>query len=201
MNTYEIHTIRNGTTIPVAEINTLTLKSGDTIPAIIVGEYGRGRERGVLPVANLNKEQKEVYFASLGQTKTGKPKLFAATSATETDKVIVVFRTPIGFRGSNSHTGDKTGEEIGKNVWGDDVLKDVYAEFPGEVLVEGTIAEGEAGRMGSGRQLIALIPKNKVFRISYSGRLYGKPNAHYGVWNGKELIVLTQEEREVSDLF
>jgi hypothetical protein len=199
--TYEIYTVEDGKVAEGAEIEILTLKSGDKIQAVIVGESGRGRIRGVLPVASLNGEQKEVRFASIGETKTGKPKLFNAQSASEKDKILIVFKTPIGFRGGNSHMGDKIGEETQKNVWGDEELQPIYDKFPGEILVEGVIADGDAGRMGSGKQIVALVPKNKVFRIGYTGRRYGAPHAHYGVWDGVRLLVLTREEREASDLF
>ncbi|MDR0408681.1 MAG: hypothetical protein LBH45_07195 [Campylobacteraceae bacterium] len=216
--TYKIYTIEDGIVSEGAEIGALTLKSGDKIPVIIVGEAGRGRKFGVLPVGGLqesalmdalkngnykglNEEQKTIRFGSIGATKTGNPKLFVAENASETDKVIVVFRTPIGFRGGNTHTGDKVCEEFKEDEWGMPKLQPVYADFPGEILVEGVIAEGDAGRMGSGKQIIALVPKNKVFRIGYSGRRYGAPGAHYGVWDGQRLMVLTKEEREASDLF
>jgi len=57
-----------------------------------------------------------------------------------------------------------------------------FHPFPGQVLVRGTIAQGAAGRMGCGEQIIAVIPAGKVFRTAYSGRLYGTPSAHYYVY-------------------
>ena len=74
-------------------------------------------------------------------------------------------------------------------------------KFPGEILCAGTIAEGDAGRMGSGDQLIAVVPKEEVFRTAYHGRLYGAPSSHYYKYDGQSIQSLTWEERLASDLW
>jgi hypothetical protein len=200
--TYKIYTIKDGYVTEGAEISQLSFQNGDKIPALIVGESGRGRKKGVLPVAGIKEGVNDIYlfYASVGKSMSGKPKLFAAEKATETDKVIIVFASPIGFRGGNSHTGDISGDEEVDNLWGGKETRYTYSPFPGEILTEGMIAEGDAGRMGSGKQIIALVPKDKVFRIAYSGRRYGNPYEHFGIWNGKKLTVQTKEEREASEL-
>ena len=76
-----------------------------------------------------------------------------------------------------------------------------FHPFPGEILCEGIIAQGDAGRMGSGEQLVAVIPKNIVFRTGYSGRLYGYPSEHYYIFRDGQLLAVTREERELSDIF
>ncbi len=204
---FNVFTVSSGFVSKGGLVDSLTLKSaGIDIPAIIVGEDGRGRSRGVLPVQlpnGLYKEWKEkgqvvIYAAEVGTTKAGKPKLFAKTEADLDEKIICVFNTKIGFRGSNSHTGDRTGET--KKDWMDREFP-VFAEFPGETLITGTIAQGAAGRMGSGDQLVAVIPKEVVFRTSYGGRLYGAPSSHYYKWDGEQLLVLTWDERVASEFF
>lgn len=205
MAAYRIFTVSSGTIKEGAMVETLTLKgAGIDIPAVIVGEEGRGRNLGVLPVQLpeiLYKEWQEsgrveIRFAEVGSTKAEKPKLLARNGADSDEKIIVVFRTSIGFRGGNTHTGDSTGteEKHGRQV-------PVFADFPGEILVKGQIAQGIAGYMGSGDQLVAVMPKGTVFRTGYSGRLYGAPAAHYYLWNGEQLLAATWEEREVSDIF
>jgi hypothetical protein len=207
MATYKVYTVSSGSVREGAVVEKLTLKgAGVDIPAIIVGEEGRGRERGVLPVQLTNGQYKEwqekgsveIRAAEVGQTKAGKPKLFAKKNADTDEKIICVFLTKIGFRGSNSHTGDRTGETT-KDSWGDE--HPVFAQFPGEVLVKGVIAQGAAGRMGSGEQLVAVMPKGIVFRTGYGGRLYGAPSAHYYIWDGEQLLSATWEERTAADLF
>ena len=188
----KIFTIESGKVYEGAEVVTFSLKNAEvTIPAIIVGEEGRGRQLGVLPVKlkeeNYNKwkdgETVTIHHAKTSETKSGRPKLIETVNDDNNDKAIVVFRTKIGFRGSNDHTGD--GDE----------------PFPGEVLVEGIIAQGDAGRMGSGEQLVALIPKNTVFSTKYYGRLYGAPSEHFYIFDGDKIVSVTKEERELTDIF
>lgn len=176
-------TVAAGTVEEGAVVESFTFRNGEiTIPAIAVGEEGRGRTLGVLPVVGANVGD-TIHAANIGETRSGKSKLIVSKSAKSSDKAIVVMRTKIGFRGSNSHTGDRG------------------AEFPGEVLVAGVIAEGAAGRAGGGKQIIALIPKDVVFRTSYSGRLYGAPSEHFYLFDGEKITALTGDERELADLF
>ncbi len=199
----KIFTIENGTVSDGASVEKLSLKNaGIEIPAIIIGEDGRGRQRGVLPVQLSNGQYKEwqgkgivkINFADLTTTKAGKSKLIAKETTDETEKIVVVFLTKIGFRGGNSHTGDRSG----KNENGDII----FSDFPGEIIASGTIAQGTAGRMGSGDQLVAIIPKDVIFRTSYSGRLYGSPSSHYYKWDGEKILGgFTWDERCVSEIF
>lgn len=188
----KVFTIESGKVIEGAEVVTFALKNADvSIPAIIVGEEGRGRQLGVLPVQlteeNFNKWKKAetviIHNAKTSKTKSCRAKLIETVNDDNNDKAIVVFRTKIGFRGSNDHTGD--GDE----------------PFPGEVLVEGIIAQGDAGRMGSGEQLVALIPKNTVFSTKYYGRLYGAPSEHFYIFDGDKIVSVTKEERELTEIF
>jgi hypothetical protein len=222
----KVFTISGGQVTAGAKVSTLHLKGAMVdIPAIIVGEEGRGRQLGVLPIQLDNIQMKDwqdnrsvvLECAEVGQTKAGKPKLIASGSE-NSEKIIVIFLTPMGFRGGNSHTGDVCGwkcpgcEASGEGAvpetcpkcgasgsW--DGPKVVFGKFPGEIISRGIIAEGDAGRMGNGDQLVAIIPKNTVFRTGYSGRMYGAPKAHYYFFNGQELLSATQEERAASDIF
>ncbi|RMD64073.1 hypothetical protein D6833_04860 [Candidatus Parcubacteria bacterium] len=259
---YRVFTIESGSVSEGAAISTLHLKgAGIDIPAVIIGEEGRGRERGVVPVGNppmvpcpeRNKdvwtssdkcekcgtvlgEKKEgsytrnhpdqgqvqgrLMFAEVGQTKAGKPKFFSKEKATTDDHIIVVLRTKIGFRGGNSHTGDRAGwkcSKYGCDASGEGAVPEacpkcgatgswdgpklLFAEFPGKIITRGRIAQGAAGRAGGGEQVIALMPKDVVFRTSYSGRLYGAPSSHYYVWDGSKLLAATWDERAAADLF
>ena len=192
----KIFTIKNGNVSEGVKVVAFTLKgAGVSIPAIIVGEEGRGRKLGVLPVQLLPdtsaewQEEGHVYIhsAEVGTTKAGKPKLFQTEDADTLEKCICIFKTKIGFRGGNSHTGDRKDES--------------FYPFPGEILCEGIIAQGDAGRMGRGEQLVAILPENTVFRTGYSGRLYGYPAEHYYIFRDGQILAATWEEREVSDIF
>ena len=241
----KIFTIESGDISEGVRVDSFTLKgAGVSIPAIIIGEEGRGRELGVLPVHLLPNSYKEwqengytyIHSAEIGATKAGKPKLFQTEDVDTLEKCICIFRTKIGFRGSNSHTGDRKeeywrpkwffksdisalGEELkerytkeeaisiaerlnSSNKW--DVIferKLEFHPFPGEIICTGIIAQGDAGRMGSGEQLVAILPADTVFRTGYSGRLYGAPSAHYYIFRDGELLSVTWEEREISDIF
>ena len=237
---YPIFTATQGKISGGAAVEVFTSDSSDfSIPAILIGETGRGRELGILPVDRILLSQAEagitIKAASIGETPAGTPKLYAAEVANTTDKAIVVFRTDIGFRGGNAHAGD------GPNVWKCKAWTGTYyseeeggglvycgetgiekppkhcpkcniylgggnnydvtlPELPGDVLVKGVIAQGAAGYMGSGKQLIAMIPKGVVFCTHYYGRLYGKPSAHYMEFTGEKIVSVTSKERGLAGL-
>ncbi len=244
----KIFTIESGEVEEGARVDSFTLKgAGVTIPAIITGEEGRGRELGVLPVHLLPNSYKEwqengytyIHSAHVGETKSGKPKLFQTEEVDTAERCVCIFRTKIGVRGSNSHTGDRKSEYYVPGwrpdieVLGEKGLKERYTKeeaisltkelsslegrehqwdiifdrklefhpFPGEILCEGIIAHGMAGRAASGEQLVAILPANTVFRTGYSGRLYGAPAAHYYIFKDGQLLAATWKEREISDIF
>lgn len=198
----QVFTIDSGSISKGAKVHDVTIQSADiTFQAISVGEMGRNRKLATLPVdkrACVKKSEKEyeLLTAEVGRTQSGKPKLFSEVKPDDS-KCIVVFRTKIGFRGGNSHTGDRKGVENE----GEYNERRTFEEFPGEILASGSIAQGDAGRMGSGEQLIAVMPKDVVFRTGYSGRLYGSPSAHYYKFDGEKIIAVTWEERTASDIF
>lgn len=203
----KIFTIASGDVTEGARVDSFTLKgAGVTIPAVLVGEEGRGRRLGVLPVQLLPDSYKEwqeekeyrIYSAEVGETKAGRPKLIETSGITDTEKCICVFRTRIGYRGGNSHTGDRDGG-MERDYWGTE--HPTFHPFPGEVLCEGEIAQGAAGRMGSGSQIVAVMPAGIVFRTAYHGRLYGAPGSHYYIFRDGQILSATWDEREVSDIF
>ena len=203
----KIYTVENGRISEGATVDTFKLSKAEiSIPAILVGEEGRGRRLGVLPVQLLPEKYKEwqegkdimIYSAEVGETKAGKPKLIESSGIADTEKCICVFRTRIGYRGANEHTGDRDGGTE-EDFWGAE--HPTFLPFPGEVLCEGKIAQGDAGRMGSGSQLVAVMPANIVFRTAYHGRLYGEPPEHYYLFRDGQLLSATWEEREVAEIF
>lgn len=204
----KIFTIESGKVTEGVRVDSFTLKgAGVTIPAITIGEEGRGRKLGVLPVQLLPSSYKEwqgkgeitISAALVGKTKAGRPKLIETSGITDTEKCICVFRTQIGYRGANEHTGDRDGG-MERDFWGEE--RPTFHPFPGkEVLCEGVIAQGAAGRMGSGRQIVAVMPAGIVFRTGYSGRLYGAPRAHYYLFRDGQILSATWEEREAAEIF
>lgn len=243
MEKMKVFTIENGTVTEGARVETFTLQgAGVSIPAILIGEEGRGRRLGILPVQLLPKNYTEwqesgythIHSAEIRTTKAGKPKLFQTEDADTTEECVCIFRTMIGFKGGNSHTGDRKNEYWVPNWLGQSKLsalslelKEKYTKeeaiqvaeelnssldalfkkeiefhpFPGEILCEGIIAQGAAGRVGSGYQYVAVMPANIVFRTGYSGRLYGSPSADYYIFRDGRILAATWEEREISDIF
>ncbi len=198
MKTY---TIENGKPTEGILVQYRELSSGIRIPVVQVGEEGRGRQLSFLPV-ELNASsrvkfdaegQVSVNHISLGKTQKGGHKLIEAANTLTNDKCLIVFRTHIGFRGGNSHTGDRVPDFDPDNI--------EFLPFPCEILAEGRIAQGAAGNMGSGKQLIVVAEKNVVFRTHYSGRLYGAPSSHYYLYTGSQILSATWDERLASDLF
>ncbi|RME76065.1 MAG: hypothetical protein D6785_14175 [Planctomycetota bacterium] len=223
---YKVFEIEHGNVEEKALVS--SYKVGEfELPAITVGETGRGRELGILAVEYPDFNPKTSFnylkFARVEKLSSGKFRLVKADKQEDDSKAIIVFRTPIGFRGSNEHTGDRNPAGFYcsscKKEWGElkpeegdrypgcpqcglaTFLKRKFLPFPGEILVKGKIAQGDAGRMGSGQQIVALVPKDVVFRTNLSGRLYGKPSAFYYIFNGQKILAATWDERQAFGLF
>lgn len=200
-----IYTIQNGTVTIGATVTTHTLSSGAKIPVLSIGESGRGRKLAYLVVDLLPTSQKQwaetgkvdIQFAKTGQTKAGATKLIQTAADSNPEEVLAVFRTHIGFRGSNSHRGDYDGQPFEcEHPKAANCLA-----FPGVVLAEGTIAQGAAGNMGSGQQLIATLKLGDIVRTGYGGRLYGAPSHHFYRMTAEGIDVATWEERTATDCF
>jgi hypothetical protein len=212
----KVFTLDDGRITEGAAVQKYSPCAGIEFPAIIIGENGRGRKLGILPVGGT--EETTLLNATVGTTRRGGPKLLSSSITDEDQCCIVVFRSPMGFRGGNSHTGDRyhtpcenrgesnpykfesafvqqkeapyvmvphfkcplclmmftkdtphpadAGEEVKFHPW------------PGKNLVEGRIAQGDAGAMGSGTHIVAVMPSGVVFRVAYTGRRYDSPKAH-----------------------
>lgn len=187
---FKIFTVSSGKVTEGATIQPFSFQNGEiTIASIIIGEEGRGRKLGVLPVAGQVPEKSYVlYAAGIGTTRSNKPRLIPTQKIENTDHAIIVFRTKIGYRGANNHTGDRVGTK-------EDGTPTGFEPFPGTILSQGVIAQGHAGRMGHGNQFVVLMPKGVIFRTTYFGRLYGSPSSHYYVFNGENIISMTWDER------
>ncbi|MDD4409372.1 MAG: hypothetical protein PHW52_01825 [Candidatus Pacebacteria bacterium] len=195
----KVFTVETGKVEKGVSVEPFELKNAKmVIPAVIVGEIGRGRGQGVLTIQmspellkawEMDRKMK-IFAAQIGKTRNGGNKLIATVDRGSEERAIFVLRTSIGYRGGNVHTGDELVEGGG------------YEAFPGEILTSGVIAQGDAGRMGSGDQIVAIIPRNVVFRTAYTGRLYGEPSEHYYKWvGGDNVLAISGTEREIADIF
>lgn len=165
-----------------------------------------------------------LYTAALGLTKSGRPRLNEGGDGQEC--LVVNLSTP-GFRGGSELTGDvdpqsgichpfrgnhphgcpgvdaQPAPEAGSypSCAGCSCQGVAFRTFPGQIIAQGWVAQGDAGRMGGGPQQILVLQKDQVCRVGRSGRLYGAPAAHYYKWDGENLLVATWAEREASDIF
>ncbi|HPC30989.1 MAG TPA: hypothetical protein PK119_00790 [Candidatus Paceibacterota bacterium] len=156
-----------------------------TIPAILVGEEGRGRRLGVLPVSGLTPEEMNeldekgnviIFDGEIGETHSGRPKLIAHENKTE-NECIIVLRGHIGFRGSNDITISEGVKEI----------------------LSGVIAQGAAGAMGSGGQWILKCRFGSTIKMTVGGRLYGAPSEYIYKISSDGVLALTGEENDLLD--
>jgi hypothetical protein len=190
----KIFTVGNGDVMEGAVIGTVKIKSADVdIKAVCVGEEGRGRKFSYIPIQGIDEDTKKVTNVKLSQTRTGKPKFIAINPEDDsnTDECILVLRHTAGFRGGAMITGDRVDLDSDK----------LFEDFPGEILIEGAIAQGAAGRMGGNSQYIAKLKKGQVFRIGRGGRLYGNPSSYYGMFDGEKVTLVTWQEREALELW
>jgi hypothetical protein len=194
----KIFTVGNGTAKLGAKVS--IVGNNVEIFAICVGEVGRGRKLGYIPIGgipNTTTVTTNVVITNvvISQTRIGFPKFTAITPETDTgtgtEECVVVFRHTGGFRGGAELTGDRV----------DFDNPALFRDFPGKILQEGIIAQGAAGRMGGNSQYIARIRRGQVFRIKRWGKLYGNPSSYYGCFDDGKITLVTWEDREALDLW
>lgn len=164
--------------------------NGNEYPVVAVGESHRGSKFSFVPIHNceiVDNKISPVTDVSIASTKSGKPLLQACKHYDFPDECLVVFTTPIGFRGYNEHTGGKKDENS-------------FYPFPGEILAEGIISQGTAGRMGAGHQLIAVMPIGLTFRTFKGGRTYGSEKEFFYRFDGETIRAWTRVEEDLIEL-
>jgi len=156
------------------------LSSGAEIPAVIVGERGRNRRRGLLPVKGAQAGG-VLSEATVGLTKAGRPCLIAGESNPDDGlNAIISLRPMYGFRGG-------AGWEV---ICGE-----------AKTLVDGHIAQGIAGRMGGADQAVVVVQPGTTIKVWRTGRLYGDPPEILIHWNGENLLWGTPEEVEAAEIW
>ena len=190
---FKIFTIQDGKVEEGALVESFTIRNGTKIPAILVGQNEKYM-LGVLPVQGGTPGEK-IFAAKVGTSRSGRPKLIADSATPSDEKAIVVMRTTSGYRGNGVQAGDV------KEVYWCDTWRRIrrkHEDFPGEILVRGHTSRSPRGALGTSTQIVAVIPKDKVFSEIRSGRLYGAPGAMYYAFDGEKMQVATWEERKVA---
>jgi hypothetical protein len=177
-------------------VEKLTLTNGVVIDTVQVGEQGRGRKLGVVPVKLLSewdgKGGRALKNVTLGTTQSGNPKFYEIPAEEDKDEeLVLVFRTSFGFRGHNYHyVVSQTGE------------KQQFDDYKGEdfkIITRGTIADGLAGCMAWGFQYVVIVKPPIKFFIQLTGRLYGHPGEFYVYVKETGVSILTPEEEALLD--
>lgn len=80
-----------------------------------------------------------------------------------------------------------------------DLFKEVcdYAPFPGQILVDGWEAHGKAGRCGSGKEVIALIPKGEWVRVGRTDRYNAIERELFFRFDGEKIETATAQDMEL----
>ena len=190
---YRVFEVKDNVPQEGCRVQKHALTDGRTIPAIVVGQSGRGRYLGVTPVMLLPgsasaEGDRRIQAASI--VRQGRVvRLAEADPAQATDEAcIAIFRTGIGFRGWNQHSGDVVPSATAG-------AKPKILPLPGEVLSVGGIAEGDAGRMGSGEQIVLLMPQGQIVSVYIGGRVYGRPREWFYRFDGASIQYTTAEDR------
>jgi hypothetical protein len=163
-----------------AKVESFELSNGAVIRAILVGETGRGRSLGVLPVLGLD-DQEVVYEAALGTSRTGRPVLRAGQQDDSNGDYVIVVAKPVhGFRGQG---WIEAGKETGYRV-----------------LVSGQIADGAAGRMASSEQCVFVAEAGFEFALRRSGRLYGEADCIRFAVKKSNVVVVTEYDDVLEEI-
>lgn len=140
-------------------------------PHLLVGERGRNRWAVYVPAeAELTGT---LLSCSIGKRLGATPKqgmariLRERQSLNGSDRALVHLKVPMGFRGSVTY-------EIGS----------------AELLAEGQIADGAAGRMGSGQELLVILKTGDLVRAHRTGRLYGQESTLVIGFDGEAVWVV-----------
>jgi len=189
----KVFTITNGKIEEGAEVKEILINNNIKFKAVVVGEEGRQKKLAKLPVdekacvVSNNGCYGRIMNAEIGTTLSGRPKLLPEKEKDE-ERCIVVLRARIGFCGSNYYTGNI--DDIG------------FQEFPGKILARGKISHCHSKKKGKGDQIIAIVPKNVIFRVGYSSHhLKNKhlsPSAYYYIFTGKNIFAAKYKERNFS---
>ncbi len=169
----KIITIDN-TAVKETVVESIRLSNGTEISAITVGEKGRGRRLGVLPI---NAPVGEVVTrVTLGKTKSEKPRLFVGDNGND-EGILIVFKPMYGYRGG------------------------VTTKLPNnaEVIASGHVAQGDAGRMGGNNQYVLHFKRESDvhFTFNRTGRLYGEPSEYVVIYMNGSIVCMPLDEYEL----
>lgn len=182
-----IYTVYKDSVSEGARVTTVTLTQDVIIPAIAVGESGRGRQRSYIPLKLLDNNNLDDYVVknvAVGFTKSGRTKFFEIDEDSDSD-IIIIDTNDHGFRGGNvRHIIDDNGTEL------------EFGNIDGKItiLAVGISADGMAGRMASSSQIIFKVTPPLTYKVSYTGRMYGQERDYYYIITEKGITAIAGRE-------
>ena len=179
-------------------------------PHLAIGEEGRGRTLARVPVtlelATKNPAETDPsgdQVSSLTDARVMRSsdgKTIVARAGTYPDQRCLVHLVyDPGFRGNccwevlEPTTGNWYA--IGWVKSGSDPVDIVQSHGLVTVIVSGNKAEGNAGRMGSSEEHLAILKPGATIRFTRTGRTYGAPKVLLMAWDGERFIVQTPDEK------
>ncbi|AFV77253.1 hypothetical protein Theos_2263 (plasmid) [Thermus oshimai JL-2] len=116
MAAYLIFTVDRGHVVPGARVEKFVLRgAGVEVPALLLGEEGRGRKLFPVPVVGAAPGD-TILAAEVGQTRTGRPKLLARPEATTDEAALDPYLEP--FPHPLPHYWGKVWPPEVKGAWG-----------------------------------------------------------------------------------
>jgi hypothetical protein len=179
-------------------------------PHIAVGEAGRGRTLARMPVTlELATKNPAETDPSGGQVsllteakvmRSSDGKTIVARAGTYPDQRCLVHLVyDPGFRGNCNwevlEPATQNWYAIGWVKSGSDPVDIVLNNSLVIIIVSGNKAWGDAGRMGSSEEHLAILKPGAVIRFTRTGRTYGAPKVLLMMWDGENFSVETPDER------
>ena len=129
--------------------------------AIVLGEEGRGRQLVRVPLP----EGAEILCG----------RVMRVPVSGENEVAVVLIRDMSGFRGTWRLTAPASDAYYEAIARGEAPARPERGEPPVREIARGYCAQGEAGRMGGGPEILAVFRAGAVVEIVRQGRLYGAP--------------------------
>jgi hypothetical protein len=203
----KVFTVAGGKSSAGAAVSNLPFYDAE-LKALIVGEEKNGCKLGVVKFES-DPGVSKVSHVEVKES-SGKYTVRATTSSKDSNKALIVLRTPVFQGGKNFHTGDRKTTvclscEVEYESFQDFCtickrqLKTYFADFPGTILAKGTVRNSKKPIFGE--QLICIVKKGVTFRTSYSGFVFGHPGAHFHKFDGDQISSLTWEEMKRTFFF
>lgn len=186
MDIMKVFTIVNDEIYPGAKVTSHLSKADKKIPIISVGEKQWCDGFQFIPICLSSEQKKEWEKKSETLTHYIRLSRFMQVNslnyyAHPTQHCLVVFKSNINQGGRISYRGDIK----------DDLKTNLL--FPGRILKRGRVGHVFLGQTYTGLQIIATVPRGKVFSLCKNGQMIQKEE-YYFLFDGHDIRVYNKEE-------